>query len=199
MIFRLIPRDPLKMTSKVLVKIVLTTRCLNITLCTIFLDKYRSIKKRVFYLPKRFLLFLHLVNKNVTSIIYTRPVIYTLLWKIRYNFLVIWLKYYHGVKVAARVEEKTEVLKKRWNLQVVLVLRFASWKKIIFYHGGKKRCFFFTFIMKLSSAAPSYFNAHSTLKFARTFYIFNGTVMEIEKALINDPLRVQNYPENFRF
>ena len=53
--------------------------------------------------------------------------------------------------------------------------------------------------MKLSSAAPSYFNAHSTLKFARTFYSFKGTVMEIEKALINDPLRVQNYPENFRF
>ena len=58
-------------------------------------------------------------------------------------------------------------------LQVVLILRDASWKSIIFYQGGKKwRFFFLIFTMKLSSTALSYFNAHSTLNIARIFLYF---------------------------
>ena len=40
----------------------------------------------------------------------------------------------------------------------------------------------------------------STFYFIRkALFVLKGTVMQIEKALINDCLRVQKYPENFAF
>ena len=57
-------------------------------------------------------------------------------------------------------------------LQVVLILRDASWKSIIFYQGGRNGVFFSYFDYEISSTALSYFNAHSTLNIARIFLYF---------------------------
>ena len=66
--------------------------------------------------------------------------------------------------MASRVQ-KNEVFKK--GLNFTSSSRFASciMKKHYFFHGGKKRCFFLIFTMKLSSAALNYLNADLTLNF----------------------------------
>ena len=57
-------------------------------------------------------------------------------------------------------------LQKRLNFCNLLLFCELDHEKI-FFHGTKKRRFFLIFTMKLSFAALSYLNAHSTLPGAR--------------------------------
>ena len=57
-------------------------------------------------------------------------------------------------------------------LQVVIVLRVASWKITIFIMEERTVFFLHIFTIKLSSTSLSYLDAHSTLNFFRTFLIF---------------------------
>ena len=72
-------------------------------------------------------------------------------------FKLRWLSWFRKLRSSKKID----------ILQVALVLRVASWKALFFFHGGKKRCFSLIFFMKLSSAALSYLNAHSTFNFCK--------------------------------
>ena len=65
------------MTSKLSQNAVKMVWCLNVILSTTFPDKYRSIKKHVFSSAKKYFTVFALVNKSMTSMLYTRPVIST--------------------------------------------------------------------------------------------------------------------------
>lgn len=72
--------------------------------------------------------------------------------------------------VAPRVE-KTEVLKKGWNSQVVFVFARCIIIKHCFLSWRKEMVFIFLiFTLKLPSTTLNYLNAHSP--YARTFFYF---------------------------
>ena len=85
-------------------------------------------------------------------------------------------------RVAPRIE-KTEVFKKVDILQAVLFLQVASWKKIFLLWRKEKAFFFLILTMELSSTVLSYLNAHSTLKFAGTFFYVWTTETSKEQDL----------------
>ena len=88
------------------------------------------------------------------------------------------------LKVASRVQ-KIEVFKKGWNFascSFFASLQVPSWKN--FFMKERNSFFFLIFTMKVSSAALSYLNAHSTLNFARTFLYSSTTLIKHQRSKI---------------
>ena len=74
------------------------------------------------------------------------------------------------IKEAPRVE-KTEVFKKKLKLcKSNLFQELYNEKTLFFIINERNGVFPLVFIMKLFSTALSYFTAHSTLNFSRTFF-----------------------------